>query len=114
MKNTPQTNFDRMFHALSDPYRRAFIEQLSKGPAAVKELAAPAAVQLPAVLKHLRVLEEGGIVISEKVGRVRTYRMRPDAFRAVGNWIDERQSEMNDAFDRLAILMAQTPEKKDH
>ncbi|GLQ78894.1 transcriptional regulator [Mesorhizobium huakuii] len=111
---TGTESFDRLFQALADPYRRAFIERLAKGPASVKELAAPAEVQLPAVLKHLRVLEEGCIVVSEKVGRIRTYRMRPDAFHAMSDWIDRRQSEMNAAFDRLASLMADMPEGKDH
>jgi len=105
---------DRLFQALADPYRRGFIEQLAKGPASVKELAASADVQLPAVLKHLRILEEGGIVVSEKVGRVRTFRMRENAFRAMTAWIDQRQRDMNAAFDRLAALMAETPEEKDH
>lgn len=109
----PET-IDRYFQAMADPYRRGFIERLSKGPASVKELAAPAKVQLPAVLKHLRVLETGGIVVSEKVGRVRTYRMRPDAFSAMNSWIEERQREMSSAFDRLAIAMIEVPEKKDH
>ncbi len=107
-------HFDRMFQALADPYRRGFIERLTKGPASVKQLAEPADVQLPAVLKHLRVLEQGGIVVSEKVGRVRTYRIRPDAFLAVGGWIEQRRAEMDAAFDRLAVLMAEVPEEKDH
>lgn len=114
MTDQHAAHFDRIFQALADPYRRGFIEQLAKGPASVKELAEPIDVQLPAVLKHLRVLEEGGIVVSEKVGRVRTYRMRPDAFRAMSRWIGQRQAEMNAAFDRLAALMAAVPEKKDH
>jgi DNA-binding transcriptional ArsR family regulator len=88
---TDADSFDRMFQALADPCRRGVIERLAKGPASVKELAAPAEVQLPAVLKHLRVLEAGGIVVSEKVGRVRTYRMRPGAFRAMNDWIEQRQ-----------------------
>lgn len=107
------SGFDRIFQALSDPYRRRFIEQLARGPASVKELAAPERVGLPAVLKHLRVLEEGGIVVSEKVGRVRTYRMREDAFDAVNRWIEQRQSEMHAAFDRLETLMVETPEEGD-
>ncbi|WEX11318.1 metalloregulator ArsR/SmtB family transcription factor [Chelativorans sp. AA-79] len=105
---------DLYFQAMADPYRRGFVERLSKGPASVKELAAPADVQLPAVLKHLRVLEEGGIIVSEKVGRVRTYRIRPDAFNAVNTWIEQRQHDMNAAFDRLAAAMAEVPEEKDH
>lgn len=107
-------SIDRYFRAMADPCRRGFIERLSKGPASVKELADPANVQLPAVLKHLRVLEDGGIVVSEKVGRVRTYRMRPDAFNAMNNWIEQRQRDMNAAFDRLAVAMADVPEEKDH
>jgi DNA-binding transcriptional ArsR family regulator len=107
-------SYDRVFHALADPYRRGFVEQLAKGPASATELAAPIDVQLPAVLKHLRVLEESGMVVSEKIGRVRTYRMQPDAFRTVSGWIEKRQSEMNRAFDRLAKLMIEVPEEKDH
>jgi DNA-binding transcriptional ArsR family regulator len=112
-QNLPPSGFDQVFQALADPYRRRFVEQLAKGPASVTELAAPEDVGLPAVLKHLRVLEEGGIVVSEKVGRVRIYRMRPDAFDAVNRWIEQRQAEMNRAFDRLATLMAEMPEEED-
>lgn len=114
MTDGQAADFDRMFQALADPYRRGFIERLARGPASVKDLAGPAEIQLPAVLKHLRTLEEGGIVTSEKTGRVRTYRMRPDAFQAMTGWIEQRQAEMNAAFDRLADLMAQVPEEKDH
>ena len=105
---------DLVFAALADPYRRSFIEQLARGPASVTELAEPADVGLPAVLKHLRILEESGIVISEKVGRVRTYRMQQQAFGAINRWLEQRQAEMHAAFDRLALLMAETPEEKDH
>ena len=105
-------DFDRAFQALADPYRRRFIERLARGPASVTELAAPAEVGLPEVLKHLRILEEGGIVISDKVGRVRTYRMRPDGLQLVDRWIAQRQAEMNAAFDRLAELMLDSPEEE--
>lgn len=106
--------FDRVFQALADPYRRSFVEQLSKQPASVSELAASADVGLPAVLKHLRILEDGGIVVSDKVGRVRTYRMQKNAFEGINSWIEQRQAQMNSAFDRLASLMAELPEEKDH
>ena len=111
---TSLDRFDRMFQALADPYRREFVERLAGGPATVTELAAPAIVGLPAVLKHLRILEEGGIVVSEKVGRVRTYRMRESAFSDINDWIAEREAEMHAAFDRLTALMAEIPEEKDH
>lgn len=111
---TATNNLDRVFQIMADPYRRGFVERLCKGPASVKELAAPADVQLPAVLKHLKILEEGGVVVSEKTGRIRTYRMRRDAFADLSGWIDSRQREMHAAFDRLADLMAEIPEEKDH
>lgn len=114
MTDRQSIDFDRLFQALADPYRRGFIVHLARGPASVKELAEPADVQMPAVLKHLRMLEDSGIVVSQKVGRVRTYRMNHDAFRAIKGWIERREAEMNAAFDRLASVMAEVPEEKDH
>jgi DNA-binding transcriptional ArsR family regulator len=114
MNDRQSIDFDRLFQALADPYRRGFIMHLAKGPASVKELAEPTDVQMPAVLKHLHVLEDSGIVVSEKVGRIRTYRMRQNAFQAIRGWIEQREAEMNAAFDRLTLLMADVPEEKDH
>lgn len=113
MSLSPQAP-DRVFQALADPHRRALVERLARGPASVKQLAEPAEVGLPAVLKHLRILEAGGIVVSEKCGRVRTYRMQQNAFDGINDWIERRQAEMHSAFDRLAALMASVPEEKDH
>lgn len=102
---------DRIFIALSDSQRRGMVEQLSKGPATVKELAGPAGMRLPSALKHLKVLEEGGIVASRKVGRTRTYRMRPDAFRAVDDWVRRTKAARNAAFDRLVEAIHDLPEE---
>ena len=109
---TPQ-QFDRLFHALADPYRRHIVERLARGPASVKELATPIQIGLPSALKHLKVLEEGGIVQSEMMGRVRTYRMRPHALRSIRQWIKLREAAMNKAFDRLVQAMQDLPEKDD-
>jgi DNA-binding transcriptional ArsR family regulator len=79
----------------------------------VKELAEPIDIGLPSVLKHLNVLEKGGIVQSEKTGRVRTYRMRPQALRSIGQWVRQREAAINKAFDRLAQAMRDSPEKDD-
>jgi DNA-binding transcriptional ArsR family regulator len=102
---------DRIFTALADPQRRGMVEQLVRGPATVKELAGPAGMRLPSALKHLRVLEEGGIVISRKVGRTRTYRMQPDAFRAVDDWVRRTKAAKNAAFDRLVEAIRDMPEE---
>ena len=89
------------------------VERLACGPASVKELALPIAIALPSALKHLKVLEDGGIVQSEKTGRVRTYRMRPHALSSVGQWVKRREAAMNMAFDRLVQVMKDFPEKEE-
>lgn len=104
---------DRMFTALADAGRRGMVERLSLGPATVKELAGPANMRLPSALKHLRVLEDGGIVASRKVGRTRTYTMQPAAFAAMDDWVRKRQTAMNQAFDRLVEAMKDMPEEQD-
>jgi DNA-binding transcriptional ArsR family regulator len=109
---TPQ-QFDRLFHALADPYRRQMVERLARGPASVKELVKPIEIGLPSALKHLKVLEEGGIVLSEKTGRVRTYRMRPQGLKSISQWIKLREAAMNKAFDRLVQALQDSPEKDD-
>lgn len=102
---------DRIFSALADPARRGMIEQLSRGPASVKELAEPAAMRLPSALKHLKVLEEGGLVVSRKVGRTRTFTMRREALAALDQWLDRHKAALNAAFDRLAEAMRDFPEE---
>jgi DNA-binding transcriptional ArsR family regulator len=67
----------RVFHALGDSTRRAIVEKLSYGPASVSSLAGPLDMTLAAVVQHLQVLEESGLVRTQKVGRVRTCRMEP-------------------------------------
>jgi DNA-binding transcriptional ArsR family regulator len=103
---------DRILTALADPSRRGMIEQLSNGPATVKQLAGPAKMRLPSAVKHLKVLEDGGIVVSRKVGRTRTYRMQPAAFRAINDWIRQREAAMNAAFDRLVQAIHDMPEEE--
>ncbi|MBB2698101.1 ArsR family transcriptional regulator [Rhizobium phaseoli] len=105
-----QVDLDRMFHALSDRSRRGMIDRLGRGPASVTELAAPLSVALPTVLKHLQVLESSGLVLSEKSGRVRTYRLQQDALAAVERWVEQRKTRWTTAFDRLDQLLADEPE----
>jgi DNA-binding transcriptional ArsR family regulator len=94
-------NLDRMFHALADPTRRAVVEQLSRGPASVSELARPLAMSLPSVLQHLQVLEESGLIRSEKVGRVRTCRIEPAGLTAAEAWIARQRAVWEGRLDRL-------------
>jgi DNA-binding transcriptional ArsR family regulator len=98
---------DRVFHALSDPTRRAMVERLGRGPASVSELASPLAMSLPAVVQHLQVLEASGLVRSEKVGRVRTCRVEPAALRGAEQWIAERRATWEGRLDRLGEYLAE-------
>jgi len=98
---------DMVFHALGDPTRRQIVDQLSRGPASVSELAAPLPMSLPAVVQHLRVLEDCGLVESEKVGRVRTCRVRPATMRKAEQWIEERRTEWERRLDRLGEYLAE-------
>lgn len=96
---------DRMFHALADGTRRAMIERLARGPASVSDLAGPFDMTLPGVVQHLAVLEGAGIVTSQKIGRVRTVQLAPEALTAAGNWIVEQRLPAERQLDRLGELL---------
>ncbi len=100
-------NIDRVFHALGDPTRRAIVERLSAGPLTVSRLAEPLAITLAAVVQHLQVLEESGLVQTEKVGRVRTCRVEPAGLSAAEQWIADRRSLWENRLDRLGDLLAE-------
>lgn len=106
----PQPKVDRVFHALGDPTRRAIVEKLSRGPVSVTALAAPLAITLAAVIQHLQILEESGLVRSEKVGRVRTCCVDPAGFSVAEKWIAGRRSHWERRFDRLGALLEQSKE----
>jgi DNA-binding transcriptional ArsR family regulator len=101
-----QATVDPLFHALADPTRRAVVEQLSRGPASVSELAQPLEMTLSAVLQHLAVLESSGLVRSEKAGRVRTCRLDPAALRTAESWITDRRVTWERRLDRLGDYLA--------
>ena len=95
------TALDKTFQALADATRRAILAELTWGPSSVSQLARPMAMSLPAVMQHLAVLEESGLVRSEKIGRVRTCRIEPKALGMAEQWISQRRSEWERHFDRL-------------
>jgi DNA-binding transcriptional ArsR family regulator len=90
-----------LFHALADPTRRAMLERLAGGAAAVGDLAAPFAIALPTALVHLRKLEAAGLVRSHKQGRVRTCELVPEALVPARAWIDAQRAEWEARLDRL-------------
>ena len=109
MLNHPGT-LDRVFQALADPTRRSLVERLIRGPASVSDLAQPLAMSLPAVMQHLGVLEASSLVRSEKVGRVRTCRIDPQALRMAEDWIAAQRTAWEQRLDQLGDYLNEQPE----
>jgi DNA-binding transcriptional ArsR family regulator len=103
---------NRVFHGLADPTRRAVLERLSSGPAAVSELADPFSMSLPSFLQHLDVLESCGLVKSRKAGRVRTYRLTPQPLMVAEGWLERQRSIWNRRLDQLDTYLADLKEQK--
>ena len=90
-----------IFAALADATRRRILEQLGTGEATVSQLAEPHAMSLPAVSKHLRVLEEAGLLQRRIDGRVHYLKMNPEPMRQAVNWIERQGRFWQGSFDRL-------------
>lgn len=97
---------DPVFSALADPTRRAVIERLISGPAAISELHAPHDIALPTFLKHVKKLETAGLVRSEKIGRVRTVHIEAAPFAAAENWLAQQRTAWANRLDRLETMLA--------
>jgi DNA-binding transcriptional ArsR family regulator len=98
---------DRVFHALGDPPRRAIVERLSLGPISVSKLTEPLGITLAAVVQHLQVLEEAGLVHTEKLGRVRTCGIRPAGLALATKWIADRRTTWERRLDKLGDILAE-------
>src|SRR4051794_40239093 len=96
---------DRMFEALADPTRRALVERLSRGPASVSELALPFPMSLPAVVQHLQILEQSGLIRTAKVGRTRTCTIDTGSLSLVEKWINDRRTGWERRPDRLGTFL---------
>ena len=102
---------DKTFAALADPTRRALVERQVQGPATVSELARPLPMSLPAAMLHLKVLEESGLVTSQKVGRVRTCRIDPKMLSQAEHWVSERRQMWERSLDRLGAFLEQSEDQ---
>jgi DNA-binding transcriptional ArsR family regulator len=98
---------DRTFFALSDPTRRRILELLGAGPATISELAEPFGLTLNGVKKHVRVLEDADLVITEKVGRARECRLGPAQLQEAAGWIEEYRRAWQERLDRFEAYMEQ-------
>lgn len=98
---------DHTFAALADPTRRALLAQLESGAKTLSELAAPLPLSLMAIQKHVKVLEEAGLVETEKLGRSRYVRLRPQGLTPVVQWTQLSYQRWNTSFDRLEQALAE-------
>ena len=101
----PRIDIDQLFHALGDPTRRRIVEALSQRPYALSALAEPFGMTLTAVSQHLRILEQAGLVRSEKLGRVRSCRIEPQGLAVLQRWIADRRSLWERRLDQLGELL---------
>lgn len=103
---------DAVFHALADTTRRRIVARLAHGPSSVSELAAPFSISLPAISKHLDVLERAGIVLRARDGRFQRCRLEPLALDDASSFITHYRSFWNDTLDGLAEYLESAPIKR--
>jgi DNA-binding transcriptional ArsR family regulator len=96
---------DRAFFALSDPTRRRILELLSDGPATISELAEPFGLTLNGVKKHVGILEDVELVVTEKVGRARECRLGPAQLQEVTGWIEDYRRSWQRRLDRFGAYV---------
>ncbi|MDF1774821.1 MAG: metalloregulator ArsR/SmtB family transcription factor [Rhizobiaceae bacterium] len=103
---------DLAFHALSDPTRRAVVSRLADGEVAVSALAEPFDMALPSFAQHLKVLEDCGLIASEKRGRSRWCRLMPERFDEAADWMEAERRRLAERLDRLEVYL-DSKEKED-
>ena len=103
---------DAVFSALADPVRRSIVEQLARRELTAGEIASRFTISQPAVSKHLKVLERSGLLKRTVRGREHHLRLAPRALTSATSWIDAQQRFWQASFDRLDVLLTQTPRKE--
>ena len=100
-----------VFSALADPTRRAILERLSKGEATVKELTRPFSISQPAISRHLKVLEDAGMIVRRVEGSSRPCRLRAEALDGIEEWLDVLRRTLTANYDRLDELLIRMEEE---
>ncbi len=104
VKYTPES-LDAVFSALADPTRRSILERLSHGEATVTEVAEPFKMSLPAISKHLRILEQAGLIARERDGRVHHLRLAAAPLQTAADWLADYRQFWDEQFDSLAAYL---------
>ena len=104
------------FAALADPTRRAILARLAAGEASVKDLGAPFDMTQPAISKHLRVLEQAGLIEQGRQAQWRPRKLRADPLRDIAEWVNQYRRHWEDSFDRLEAFLrdVQTTDEQEH
>ena len=111
LMDTFSTQLPTVFGALADPTRLAVVERLVSGPASVSELRAPFDMAGPSFLKHLKVLEDAGVVATDKKGRVRTVRLSLETLGWVETWLRQHRRRWERRLDDLGTLLKEETDK---
>src|SRR4249920_3161835 len=109
MSVTAPDRFDVVFAALSDPTRRSIVRRLADGEATVLELAEPFPISLPAISRHLKVLERAGLIARGRDGQRRPCRLRPERLAEAARWFDHTREAWEARLDRLEGFLATFP-----
>jgi DNA-binding transcriptional ArsR family regulator len=110
----PSDHLSNTFSALADPTRRAILARLAAGETSVTELAAPFAMSLPAITKHLKVLERAGLITRSREAQWRPCRLRAKPLKEVAGWVEDYRAFWEQSLERLDdyLQKLQTKEKK--
>lgn len=112
MVNNTSQLLDTVFLALSDPTRRAILERLAYGEASGTELARPFSISVPAISKHLHVLENAALIVRRKEGRVHRFRLDVQSIREAATWLDQYRQFWETQFDALANYLEATSQEE--
>lgn len=112
MVNNSAASLDSLFGALADPTRRCILDMLAGAETCVTDLAARFSISLPAVSKHLRVLERAGLIVRRRDGRVHRMSLEAHRMREASDWIEQYRKFWDDQLSSLSRYLEQHPEKK--
>ncbi len=112
MVKNPSERLTTIFFALADPTRRAILERLARGEASGTELAQPFSISVPAVSKHLRVLEHADLILHRKDGRTHRFRLAARPMREAAAWLEQYRQFWEAQFDSLDTYLRSTAEEE--
>ncbi len=113
MMNHPSDHLNTVFLALADPTRRAILERLARGEASGTELARPFSISVPAISKHLRVLEKADLILHRKDGRTHRFRLSALPMQSAALWLEQYSQFWQTQLDSLETYLLPVPEKEE-